>query len=199
MALPTQWTWVWVESGVGDGQGGLTCCSSWGCKESDTTEWLNWTELNWQNPFMALLPSTCSYPLLLTETETGWRLCLTLSFQVSPVPVRKGSELSKIVVNRKFPFLLQVVELLTSPQSPKSCSPSICFCGICSKHFTCKTSVVQEEQILHLPCQAVTLGSPDTVLLSKHIFETLTNRASRQDIRLWRLYMKLSHHKDGWV
>ena len=31
--------------GVGDGQGGLTCCDSWGCKESDTTEWLNWTEL----------------------------------------------------------------------------------------------------------------------------------------------------------
>ena len=24
--------------GVGDGQGGLVCCSSWGCKESDTTE-----------------------------------------------------------------------------------------------------------------------------------------------------------------
>ena len=29
--------------GVGDGQGGLACCDSWGCKESDTTEWLNWT------------------------------------------------------------------------------------------------------------------------------------------------------------
>ena len=29
--------------GVGDGQGGLACCNSWGCKESDTTEWLNWT------------------------------------------------------------------------------------------------------------------------------------------------------------
>ena len=27
--------------GVGDGQGGLACCSSWGCKESDTTEQLN--------------------------------------------------------------------------------------------------------------------------------------------------------------
>ena len=27
--------------GVGDGQGGLTCCSSWGCKELDTTEQLN--------------------------------------------------------------------------------------------------------------------------------------------------------------
>ena len=33
--------------GVGDAQGGLVCCNSWGCKESDTTEWLDWTELNW--------------------------------------------------------------------------------------------------------------------------------------------------------
>ena len=32
--------------GVGDGQGGLACCDSRGCKESDMTEWLNWTELN---------------------------------------------------------------------------------------------------------------------------------------------------------
>ena len=27
--------------GVGDGQGGLACCSAWGHKESDTTERLN--------------------------------------------------------------------------------------------------------------------------------------------------------------
>ena len=33
--------------GVGDGQGGLACCDSWVCKESDTTERLKWTELNW--------------------------------------------------------------------------------------------------------------------------------------------------------
>ena len=31
--------------GVGDGQGSLACCISWGRKESDTTERLNWTEL----------------------------------------------------------------------------------------------------------------------------------------------------------
>ena len=31
--------------GIGDGQGGLVCCDSWGRKESDTTEPLNWTEL----------------------------------------------------------------------------------------------------------------------------------------------------------
>ena len=30
--------------GVGDGQGGLVCCGSWGHKESDMTEQLNWTE-----------------------------------------------------------------------------------------------------------------------------------------------------------
>ena len=28
----------------GDGQGGLACCDSWGRKELDVTEWLNWTE-----------------------------------------------------------------------------------------------------------------------------------------------------------
>ena len=31
--------------GVGDGQGGLACCDSWGPKELDTTEWLNWMML----------------------------------------------------------------------------------------------------------------------------------------------------------
>ena len=35
----SEWT-----PGVGDGQGGLACCDSWGCKESDTTERLNWAE-----------------------------------------------------------------------------------------------------------------------------------------------------------
>ena len=30
--------------GVDDGQGGLACCNSWGCKELDTTERLNWNE-----------------------------------------------------------------------------------------------------------------------------------------------------------
>ena len=39
MASPTQWIWVC------DGQGGLVCCSPWECKESDTSERLNLTEL----------------------------------------------------------------------------------------------------------------------------------------------------------
>ena len=35
----SEWT-----PGVGDGQGGLACCDSWGRKESDTIERLNWTD-----------------------------------------------------------------------------------------------------------------------------------------------------------
>ena len=37
---------------VGDGQGGLVCRGPWGCKESDTTEWLNWTELTLNKGFL---------------------------------------------------------------------------------------------------------------------------------------------------
>ena len=36
----SEWT-----PGAGDGQGGLACCDSWGRKELDTTERLNWTEI----------------------------------------------------------------------------------------------------------------------------------------------------------
>jgi len=39
--------------GVGDGQGGLACYGSWGCKELVTTEWLNWTELSWFGEYPA--------------------------------------------------------------------------------------------------------------------------------------------------
>ena len=39
-AVSSQWT-----PGIGDGQRGLPCCNSWGHKESDTTEWLIWSDL----------------------------------------------------------------------------------------------------------------------------------------------------------
>ena len=44
MASPTQWTWVWVNPGFGDVQGGLSCCNPWGLKELDMTEQLSWTQ-----------------------------------------------------------------------------------------------------------------------------------------------------------
>ena len=63
----------WIPE-VGDGQGGLACCGSWGRRESDTTERLNWTELNgwWikENMFNNISPMnkeikiTMKYPQL---------------------------------------------------------------------------------------------------------------------------------------
>ena len=34
----TQWTWFGYTRGVGDGQGDLACCGSWGREESDMTD-----------------------------------------------------------------------------------------------------------------------------------------------------------------
>ena len=42
--------------GVGDGQGGLACCDSWGCKESDRTERLHGTELR---KYLVSLEAVC--------------------------------------------------------------------------------------------------------------------------------------------
>ena len=44
LPLNTRIFYLYWLPGVGDGQGGLVCCGSWGRKESDTTEQLNWTE-----------------------------------------------------------------------------------------------------------------------------------------------------------
>ena len=45
----SEWT-----PGVGDEQGDLACCDPWDRKESDTTERLNWTELNWMRLTVSL-------------------------------------------------------------------------------------------------------------------------------------------------
>ena len=69
----TRWTWVWWTPGVGDGKGGPACCDSWGCKESDMTEWLNWTDLGPNRTpvldeswiFLPLIPFPSHLPVLL--------------------------------------------------------------------------------------------------------------------------------------
>ena len=52
--------------GVGDGQGGLVCCSPWGGKELYTTEWLKWTELNWFNFAFLFFPFSFSQFFLVS-------------------------------------------------------------------------------------------------------------------------------------
>ena len=58
--------------GVGDGQGSLVCCSPWGHKELDMTEWLNWTDCSvstgahpqWSFCFFALSEEENKYKLI---------------------------------------------------------------------------------------------------------------------------------------
>ena len=67
--------------GVGNGQGSLACCSPWGCKDLDTTEWLNWTELREagmtelastnQNPLSLLPPISSNFDDMVTWGKAG--------------------------------------------------------------------------------------------------------------------------------
>ena len=59
--------------GVGDGQGGLKCCGSWGHKESDTTEQLNWTELfYWRRQVSLTIRAILTMGLSLADSCKGW-------------------------------------------------------------------------------------------------------------------------------
>ena len=83
----SEWT-----PGVGDGQGGLVCCNSWGRKESDMTERLNWTELNclilW-GPLL-LLPSifpSPGFPMSWYFTSSGQSIGASASAPVLSINI----------------------------------------------------------------------------------------------------------------
>ena len=70
--------------GAGDGQGGLKCYSPWGHKESDTTEWLNWTHFSSHQqhlPFEDNCPTLCtSMSLKIFSTMDFTQNLLIISF-----------------------------------------------------------------------------------------------------------------------
>ena len=55
---------------VDDGQGGLVCCGSWCRKESDMTEQLNWTELNWYKHRRLWIAKTILRKKIVLEEST---------------------------------------------------------------------------------------------------------------------------------
>ena len=63
--------------GVGDGWGGLVCCGSWGRKESDMTEWLNWTAWTWADHLCHNLSNFClkTTPLLASVSTDMLKGC----------------------------------------------------------------------------------------------------------------------------
>ena len=77
-ACEFEWT-----PGVGDGQGGLECCNSWGRKELDTTEQLNWTELIMAKNFLNLVKKFIDSTLILPIHEHRISFHLFVSYSVS--------------------------------------------------------------------------------------------------------------------
>ena len=71
--------------GVGDGQGGLACCSSWGRKESDTTEGLKWTEL---------MPLTATEWIVNSHEHTHTQMNVCTHLTVSWPSARQTGRLS---------------------------------------------------------------------------------------------------------
>ena len=77
--------------GVGNGQRGLACCDSWGCKELDMIEWLNWTELNvWLKWWYKHDNKWELAPLLwgqekLALSTAEWRMCSLPSWALHSV------------------------------------------------------------------------------------------------------------------
>ena len=92
--------------GAGDGQRSLVCCSPWGLKESDTTEWLNWTENSYQASGIWKTRATS-----ITRTKLLRALvspCFTSEFsifrspQLNPVPLSyptTGSDLLRSILS----------------------------------------------------------------------------------------------------
>ena len=78
--------------GVGDRQGGLACCDSWGRKESDMTERLNWTEPPGKPSTSGLDVSAIGYTGIRRMHHSWWEhscgLCSQLSCRQASGPFR---------------------------------------------------------------------------------------------------------------
>ena len=62
--------------GAGDGQGGLACCNSWGRKELDTTERLNWTGELDGTKSQLIEDTVYSYPMDVVKEKSLWNSLL---------------------------------------------------------------------------------------------------------------------------
>ena len=72
MSSPTWWTWVWASSGNWWWSGKPGMLQSWGHKELDMTEWLNWTIYHWSPTFLYL--GSVSFKTIFQWTSGGGML-----------------------------------------------------------------------------------------------------------------------------
>ena len=108
--------------GVGDGQGGLACCNSWGRKESDTTERLNWNET------ISCLKATynnghCCPFFIYHHPSTS---CFGVSHISISIPLHKMTCLSRFLAIIYFLFLTSVQFSSLAQSYLTLCNPMDC-------------------------------------------------------------------------
>ena len=91
------WT-LWVR----DGQGGLECCCSWGCKEPDTTEWLNWTITIIRQQYIRILWRWGLWEMIKSwkwsAHERDWCSCEMRASKNSPLPSTLWGHIEKMAI-----------------------------------------------------------------------------------------------------
>ena len=84
--------------GVGDRQGGMLCCSPWSHKGLDTTEWLNWTELNWSFCGWSPIFRNLSWVIKLENKSRRWLTQIPVGWV--PLVWLKGMQLGEGAIQR---------------------------------------------------------------------------------------------------
>ena len=110
--------------GVGDGQGGLACCDSWGRKESDTTEQLNWTEwltmsafpcaywtflpILWKDVYLKPLFAFYLVVFLLLNCMTSWfKSLIRYTLCIFFFPCKLSFPFLRVLLAEKFLFIVK--------------------------------------------------------------------------------------------
>ena len=169
--------YVWTP-GVGDGQGGLACCDSWGRKESDTTEQLNGTEKEKTGPTKVIHIKECEYRRANVKLCAIWiapphpknpvLLCCRILYQLS----HQGSPSSSLY--------------LPKPR------PLVGWWGWGSYYVTSTSSLARGHNILHLYADKTGWGE---VTSSR----SLSVRSAKEGIYIYSKYMLKFLSKIKWL
>ena len=112
--------------GVGDGQGGPACCSSWGCKELDMTEWLKWIEiyifLNFYNVVLVSAIQQCKSAIIIHMPPPS---LVSFPFPSHPFRSSQSARLGSLCYTATSHHVSILHLMLLSPFAPLSLSTTV--------------------------------------------------------------------------
>ena len=132
--------------GDGEGQEKLVCCSPWGCKGSDTTEWLNWTETITSSRGSSLTRNWTRASWFAGRFFTNWAIRKDNIYPYKDIHINIHSVISSVQFSRSVmsdplqPHGLQHTRLPCPSPTPRAYSNSCPSSQWC--HSTISSSVV---------------------------------------------------------